>query len=61
MLILFCCSRHSYEIYSGDGLATYVHMISYEGIAAPCVRSVGCVFELIYTLVDDLECLLAMS
>ncbi len=36
-------------------------VLSYKVIAAPCVRSAGCVFALRYTLVDDLECSWTMS
>ncbi len=41
---------------SGDGPSTYVYcVVCYRVIAAPYVRSVGCVFAYSYTLDDDSE------
>ncbi len=53
----FVCSGFTCEIYSGSGPITYMNcVVGYRVIAAPCVRSIGCVFAHLYTLVDDLEC-----
>ncbi len=52
----------TYEIYSGGSPSTYVYcVVYYRVIAAPYVRSVGCVFALSYTLVDNSECPWTMS
>ncbi len=47
------CAGLIYKISSGGGHSIYIYcVVSYHVIAAPCVRSVGCAFALLYTLVD---------
>ncbi len=44
-------------IYIYSGLSTHIYyVVCYHVIAAPCVKSVGCDFALLYTFVDGSGC-----